>query len=210
MINLNVAFLNDESIALAADSFLKQNDLTSIPVDIEHVIEFNYQMDIVPTPGLRNLADTDGYCSSDCTAIYVDEYVYQHIDNRYRFTLAHELAHRFLHKVYFSKMNFSSVSEWANVVEEINSWDRDKMEYQANMFAGFVLVPTEFLITEFKKQLHLYESQIDQAQSNGYSRDDYVPIILDGIADGLSPEFEVSTGVLSRKIKFLSLEKEIR
>jgi hypothetical protein len=96
------------------------------------------------------------------------------------------------------------------VVEEINSWDRDKMEYQANMFAGFVLVPTEFLITEFKKQLHLYESQIDQAQSNGYSRDDYVPIILDGIADGLSPEFEVSTGVLSRKIKFLSLEKEIR
>lgn len=59
MINLNVKFLDDDYIASVADSVLKQNSLTSIPVNIERVIEFNYQMDIVPIPGMRNLLDTD-------------------------------------------------------------------------------------------------------------------------------------------------------
>ena len=56
---MNVKFLDDDYIASVADSVLKQNSLTSIPVNIERVIEFNYQMDIVPIPGMRNLLDTD-------------------------------------------------------------------------------------------------------------------------------------------------------
>lgn len=210
MISMNVGFLTNSKLVSIVDDFSKQNGLTSIPVNIEHVIEFNYRMDIVPTPGLKGLVDTDGYCSSDCTAIYVDEFIYKNRYFRYRFTLAHELAHRVLHKCYFSKLKFSSVSEWANVVEQIDPWDYSKMEYQANMFAGLALVPTEFLRVGFKEQLRILERHIETAQSNGISRDDYLPTVLYEIAYGLSPTFEVSRDVLSKRIKFESLEKSIR
>jgi len=83
------------------------------------------------------------------------------------------------------------------------------MEYQAYTFAGQVLVPPEFLRVEFKEQLRLFEPQIEQARSYGLSRDDYVPTVLNGIADGLSPRFEVSTEVLNRRIKFERLEEAI-
>ena len=57
MIKLNVPYLKDSDIASVADSFLKQNHVISIPVNIEYVIESRYRMDIVPTPGLLDLAD---------------------------------------------------------------------------------------------------------------------------------------------------------
>ena len=84
------------------------------------------------------------------------------------------------------------------------------MEYQAYTFAGMVLVPAQFLRTTFNEQLRLYESQIEQAKSNGLSRGDYVHTVLDKMVYDLSPKFEVSMNVLFRRIEFESLEKEIR
>jgi hypothetical protein len=210
MINLNVKFLTDDYIASVAESFLKKNSLTSIPVNIEGVIEFNYRMDIVPTPGLLGLLDTDGYCSPDCTAIYVDQYVYERIYNRYRFTLAHELGHRVLHKHYFSELVFDSYSEWLKVMDQIDSWDYKKMEYQANMFAGMVLVPKEILRVEFNKQLQLIQSHLEQAKLNGISREDFLPFMTDAIANVLSRKFEVSGECLRIRIVFERLQEEIQ
>ncbi|MHC4533961.1 MAG: ImmA/IrrE family metallo-endopeptidase [Planctomycetota bacterium] len=210
MIQLNVPYLKDSDIASVADSFLKQNHVISIPVNIEYVIESSYRMDIVPTPGLLDLADTDGYSSADCTAIYVDEFVYNKRYFRYRFTLAHELGHIILHKIYFDKLKFSTVSEWKNVVDQLDPSDYSKMEYQAYMFAGMALVPAELLRVEFKEQLRFLDTQIEQARSKGLSREDYVPTVLNEIAYGLSSRFEVSIEVLSRRIKFECLEQEIR
>jgi hypothetical protein len=111
MINLNVQYLSNAYIASAADSFLKENRLSSIPVDIERVIEFNYRMDIIPVPNLQTAYDIEGCSAYDFTAIYVDQYVYERIYNRYRFTLAHELGHKILHREYYSKLGFSRISE---------------------------------------------------------------------------------------------------
>ena len=101
MINLNVKFLSNAYIASAADSFLKENKISSIPVDIERVIEVNYRLDIVPLPSLQTAFDIEGFSANDFSAIYVDKYVYERIYNRYRFTLAHEIGHRGLHQQYF-------------------------------------------------------------------------------------------------------------
>lgn len=210
MINLNVPYLNDAYIASVAGSFLKQNHVISIPVNIEYVIESNYRMDIVPLPSLKMAFDVDGFSTSDFNAICVDQFVYEQRYHRFRFTLAHELGHKVLHQEYLSKLKFSSIAEWKNVVDQLDPSDHSKMEYQAYMFAGLVLVPAEFLRVEFKEQLRLLESQIEQARSIGLSRDDYVHTVLYEIANGLSPKFEVSRDVLSKRIKFESLEKSIR
>jgi hypothetical protein len=210
MINLNVPYLKDSYIASVADFFLKQNHVISIPVNIEYVIESNYRMDIVPLPSLKMAFDIDGFSTSDFNAICVDQFVYEQRYHRFRFTLAHELGHRVLHQEYLSKHKFSSIAEWKNVVDQLNPSDHSKMEYQSNVFAGQVLVPKEFLRVEFKEQLRILEPQIEQARSSGLSRDDYVHTVLYEIANGLSPKFDVSVDVLTRRIEFESLEQEIR
>jgi Zn-dependent peptidase ImmA (M78 family) len=87
--------------------------------------------------------------------------------------------------------------------------DRSKMEYQAYMFAGMILVPKEILRAEFNKQLTLIQSHIEQAQSNGISREDYLPVMTDAIANVLSPKFEVSRSVLIKRIQFERFDQEI-
>jgi len=111
MINLNVPYLSDAYIASVACSFLKENSLASIPINIEHVIESNYRMDIVPLPGLQKVFDIEGFSTSDFSAIYVDQSVYEQKYYRYRFTLAHELGHKVMHQEYLSRLKFSSIAE---------------------------------------------------------------------------------------------------
>lgn len=209
MINLNVPYLSDAYIASVACSFLKKNDLASIPINIEYIIEFKHGMDIVPLPGLQSWFDIEGFSTSDFSTIYTDQFVYEQRPYRYRYTLAHELGHKVLHQEYLSKLKFSSISEWVNVVDQLDPADHSKMEYQAYTFAGLVLVPPELLRAEFTNQLSLHAHQITQARSKGINRDDYVDTVVSEIAYGLSPTFEVSTGVLSRRIKFESLDQEI-
>ena len=210
MIKLNVPYLNNEYIASVADSFLKNNQLISIPINIEYIIESNYRMDIIPIPSLKMVFDIDGFSTSDFNEIYVDQFVYEQRYHRFRFTLAHELGHKVMHQEYLSKLKFSSIAEWKNVVDQLDPSDYSKMEYQAYMFAGMVLVPAELLRVEFKEQLRLLETQIEQARSNGLSRDDYIPTVLNEIAYGLSSRFEVSIEVLSRRREFECLKQERR
>jgi len=209
MINLNVPYLRDTEIALVADGIRSKNNITSIPVNIEGLIENKFQADIVPVPDMRKNLDFEGSSSQDLGTVYVDEFVYKQRPYRYRFTIAHELGHIVLHPDYFGKLKFTSIVEWTKVVNEIDQRDYSKMEYQAYAFAGQILVPTEFLRPEFSKQLYLYKSQIKEAQEKGFRRDDYVDTVLDEIAYSLSPRFEVSTDVLSRRMRSESLEQEI-
>jgi len=209
MINLNVPYLDDTVIASNADRIRNDNNVTSIPVNIEGLIENTFQADIVPVPNMQKDLDLEGSSSADLTVIYVDESVYKQRYYRYRFTLAHELGHIVLHPDYFGKFKFSSIIEWIKVVNEINPHDYSRMECQANIFAGQILVPAKLLRIEFETQLSLVGNQIKEAQRQGLKRENYVHAVLDEIAYSLSPRFEVSGEVLSIRIKNESLEQEI-
>lgn len=206
MASLNVPFLPKSVLAAEASSFLSQNGLTQIPIDIELVAEQKYDMDIVPFSGLRSEYGIDGYSAFDFTTIYVDEFVYTQRPTRLRFTVAHELGHRVLHEKYLKTLEFSSVSEWVEVIlENLDRSDYEKMEYQANAFAGLVLVPQNHLEVGFKEQMDLLIGLIREANSNGFPRDDYIEIVVDSIAEELARRFEVSPDVLKIRIKSDSL-----
>ncbi len=209
MINLNIPYLRNAEIAFEADKVRNVNNFTSIPVNIEGLIENSFQVDIVPIPDMQRNLDLEGASSPDLTTIYVDDFVYKRNLFRYRFTIAHELGHMVLHPEYFVKLEFSSIVEWTKVINEINPDDYARMEYQAYAFAGQLLVPTRFLRTEFESELDLCGSQIEMAKKSGFGRDQYMNSVLDAIAFKLSPKFEVSTDVLSRRIKAEPLEQEI-
>ena len=210
MKSLNVQFLPKSILAKEASSFLSQNELTEIPIDIEFVAERNYEMHVVPFAGLLREYGIDGYSASDFSAIYVDEFVYNQRPTRLRFTVAHELGHRVLHEKYLNMLKFSSVNQWIEVI--LNNLDRsdyDKMEYQANAFAGLVLVPQDHLEVRFKNLLHTLTDLIEEAKSNGLERNDYLDTVIYTIADELSTHFEVSLDVMTIRIKSASLDELI-
>jgi Zn-dependent peptidase ImmA (M78 family) len=209
MIFLNVPFLLDSAIVSKADAFLKDNNLDSIPIDIELVAETKYGIDIVPFSGLKREFGIDGLPSRDCKAVYVDKSVYEDVPNRLRFTVAHELGHIILHKQYIQQVGWASVEDWIKVYENIEPKDNSCMEYQAYVFAGLILVPQKFLKMLFVKRLPNINLLIKSAQQSGLARTDYIESAIFVMADLLSYQFAVSKEVITRRIKFDGLDKLI-
>ncbi|MCX5824158.1 MAG: ImmA/IrrE family metallo-endopeptidase [Deltaproteobacteria bacterium] len=202
---LDVEYLKYKQIAEEAAKFLKETGDHSIPVPIEHIIDFRYGINIIPVPGLLDSFETDGFIASDFSCIYIDNFVYERRYYRYRFTLAHEIAHLILHERYLNKCKFSNVAEWKTFHSEIDANDHSKMETQGYCFGGLVLVPQVELKKYFMEYLPGVMPLIEQAKSKGISRKDYLSYVKDSLAASLSPIFEVSIDVLNRRIDFDSL-----
>jgi Zn-dependent peptidase ImmA (M78 family) len=197
---IDVPHLKTETIEGYADKFLDEHGIDEIPVDIEWIIENKYGIDIIPTPSLRLLIAAEGFVTCDGKSIYVDNEVYARYTNRYRFTLAHEMGHLYIHGSELSQCDFRSIEEWRAFVKQVDPVVIDRMEYQANGFAGRVLVPTRHLSIEFDKLLPDAQARIQLAKRGGLRRSDYLPAIRDFFARQLAPPFEVSTAVVERRL----------
>lgn len=204
MITLDVEYLSYDEIAKIAEDFLKQNNIKSIPVPIEDIVEKNYNLNIIPIPELYNICGVDGL--SDCSAISVDEFMFKNYHYRYRFTLAHEMCHFILHKEYLSKCKFNSITRWKEVYEEIDKDDHSKMEFQGYSFGGLVLVPRHELRTYVKNYLPQITPLVEKAKKNGVKREKYLGYVKAELAAILSRVFEASNGVLIRRIELDKLE----
>jgi hypothetical protein len=183
-----------EDIRRKADEFLRKHHATgSIPIPIEEIVEFQLEMDIVPTPGLHVLLETDGFITSDLKEIYVDEFVYQSRLGRYRFTLAHEVGHSILHRDLFQHRRFRSIAEWKKFLNSIPEKEHGWLEYQAYAFAGLILVPNDQLDREARKCVERIRSEgIDLAQNWDFA--------WSRVAAFLAKQFEVSSQVIERRL----------
>lgn len=202
MITLDVDYLKYSQIADESVNFLNQNNADSIPIEIEHIIEYNYGIDIIPLPGLLDLYGVDGFITHDFSSIYVDNFIYEHRKYRYRYTLAHEIGHLFLHKKYLDVYQFSNINEWKNFYNEMDQRDYAIMEFQGYAFGGLVLVPQLELKKYFTEYLPQVIPLIEQAQSKGVDRKNYSIYAKDALASYLSPIFEASTDVLNKRIDY--------
>lgn len=136
-----------EDLRKKADEFLDTyNPSGAIPVPIEEIVEFDFNINVVPVLGLQREFEVEGFTSSDLKNIYVDEYVYTDYLNRYRFTLAHEIGHIILHRNLYNTNRFSSIAGWKEFINSMTEEEHGWLEYQGYAFAGLVLVPRESLI----------------------------------------------------------------
>ncbi len=71
-----------------------------IPIPIEEVVEVDMGIEIFPIPAFFIRYGIVGYLSNDMNTLVVDEDTMKRYPARYRFTLAHELAHYLLHADY--------------------------------------------------------------------------------------------------------------
>ena len=130
----------------ADDFLLTHNPSAIIPVPIEEIVEFEFNINIVPVLALQREFEVEGFTSSDLKNVYVDEYVYTNYLNRYRFTLAHEIGHIVLHKNLYRTNRFSSIAEWKEFINSMTEEEHGWIEYQGYAFAGLILVPRENFI----------------------------------------------------------------
>ena len=128
------------------------------------------------------------------SAIRVDDYVWKHSQNRYRFSLAHEIAHAVLHAWIYRQLTFANIAEWKAVQESIPDREYSSLEFQANEFAGLVLVPPERL----KEQFQIAK---DRAAQGGVSLENASDSVERMISGHLARAFDVSRDVVTRRLR---------
>lgn len=143
--------LSYDDIRRKAEEFLSDHHSSlEIPTPIEEIVEFDLGMEVIPIPGLKAEIRVDAFLASDLSAIYMDEETLEFNPNRYRFSLAHETGHWWLHDELYQTTEVESVAGWKEVHETLGS-DYRWFEIQANSFAGLVLVPPASLKARFQR-----------------------------------------------------------
>lgn len=194
-------FISAPEIRKAADDFRAKYGQNKIPVDIEGIIEFDLQIEILPKADVYSNCGTYAFLSDDCKVIRVDR---EHFFDSYshpmvRFSLAHEIGHYILHHNLVPLIRPASIVEWKNIVTTMPEDQYGSMEYHANEFAGRLLVPPNELIQElkqYKNKINAYYEQVPDMMDD---------IVIDYVAVPISRTFKVSEQVIARRIKFEKL-----
>ncbi len=136
-----IPYLCKEDIAKESENLLEECWDGSFPVDVEAICD-DLNIGIMPTAGLSKNVGVDAFISTDFKTIYVDSVEYDKASYRYRFSIAHELGHFVLHKKYCSS-SASDFNEWLKILHSVKN---NYAEFQANYFAGSLLVPENELV----------------------------------------------------------------
>ena len=196
---LPIKYLSYDDLRREADLFLSRyHPARTIPTPIEAIIDLQLKIDIIPMPGLRQVADVEAFITSDMSAIYVDEFVYNSHPARYRFSLAHEIAHACLHQKVFRELAFKDIAGWLRSQQTIPEEEHGWLEWQAYAFAGLVLVPPDSLSERF-------DAAVARAAEQGVSLTEASDAARRMIARVLAKEFAVSDGVVERRLEKDSL-----
>lgn len=199
-LSFRVPFVSDEEIKARAEEFLKKHDPSgTIPVPIEEIVEFQLGIHIVPLHGLHQAFEIDGFTSSDLTEISVDMAVFETRPRRYRFTLAHEIGHRVLHKELFLGQKFQNVDEWKTFIKNTPLKEHGFLESQANKFAGAVLMP----LVPLREKFEIAKAEIEKAGLSFKNLPDYGWDIL---CQNLARHFDVSSDAIRIRIEVEGLK----
>ncbi len=169
-----------------------------LPVNTEEIVEFRLRLDIEPVKHLLSTIDIDAYLKRDLSGIVVDYdcYMEDRFANRMRFSFAHELGHLFLHKDLYTRFGIESPEQWKDLILNVHENEYRSFEWQANEFAGRLLVPHPELEAEM-------EQVGDILKENDLIT--FLKMDPDAVLSRVSPmvckPFGVSTEVIERRVK---------
>lgn len=191
--NTQIPHYPGDSLKRFAVEYLKgAHPSGSIPIPIDEIVEGFQQVEIIPYPRLRNDRGVEGFPAPDGTKIYIDEDIMKHPNaKRFRFTVAHELAHVLLHPRVFKKATFLKVDDWISFLENVSTGEIQVIERQAYKLAGYLLVPPDPFMAQYLKMC-------DAMNAAGMNVASLGPSELGFIASKLGDFFDVSSGCILR------------
>lgn len=186
----------------ADDLLIKYKVKDCLPIDIDKILDNELWINIIPLNGLFKDFEINAFTSFDQKKIFVDDYLYNNLENQFRFTLAHEYGHIALHDYIFKTAGIVDLNSYLKFIQKIDPFEYAYLEQQANCFAGHFLIPTSHLRKEFDKVLSQYKKTLAD-KLKGMKRKDYIDFATTGIANKLSPIFKAHHKPIS-----IRLEKE--
>jgi Zn-dependent peptidase ImmA (M78 family) len=147
----NIPYISYDRLVEVAESFLQEHQAANtIPVPIEEIVDLRMGISIVPMEDLLGDYGIDAFITRDLNEVCVDSNVYRYGGTRFRFSLAHEIAHILLeHQKYLNE--FKSITDWCNRFEDLPGEVYGRLETQANTVAGIILVPRVGLEDRFNQ-----------------------------------------------------------
>jgi hypothetical protein len=168
------------------------------PIDVFAFLELELGLDPVPFDDLTAKYRVEAAIKADFTGIYLDAEQYKQMEkgpdwklNRLRFTVAHELAHYFLHRDLPQKENFSSLLDFARWNEDCRG-KKHTVEQEANEFAGRLLVPQTRLTVAFDEFAPAAERLVSNFMQSSSLRDKF--------SDKVAPRFGVNSQVVAVRL----------
>ncbi|MCX7425931.1 MAG: ImmA/IrrE family metallo-endopeptidase [Planctomycetia bacterium] len=194
---IKAPYLPYDKLREVAEAFFDQHHPSrAIPVPIAAIVEFGFQMDIAPIPGLHDSLEIDSSLSNDLATIYVDEFVFKKRLARYHFSLAHELSHKLIHPTLFrDQLSFATLAEWKVVMNSIPPREYGFIEWQAYCLAGLILVPSSRLGTAYAKAE-------ESAAAAGISLRDLDAESARVICSAVGEDFQVSADVVRKRLHY--------
>ncbi len=113
---LKVPYIRHEQIWGEADRIRRLHwPSGTVPVEVEEIL-WPLKLDLEPVASLKEDGDIDALLRGDLTAIIVDagDYMEDRMQNRIRFSIAHELGHFILHEDIYREIAYCSVEDWIN------------------------------------------------------------------------------------------------
>jgi hypothetical protein len=168
------------------------------PLDVFTFFEVDLRLDPIPFHELTARYRVEAAITADFSGIYIDAEQYALMErgpewklNRLRFTVAHELAHYFLHRDVPQKQHFASLPDFARWTENYGG-RKYTIEQEANEFAGRLLVPVSRLRTLFDEFAVEAERLVPNFTQSGSLRDKF--------AERVAPRFGVNAQVIAVRL----------
>ncbi len=168
------------------------------PIDVFTFFEVDLGLNAIPFDDLSSKYRVEAAITADFTGIYLDAEQYALMEkgphwklNRLRFTVAHELAHYFLHRDLPQPENFASLPDFARWTANYGGKKYDA-EQEANEFAGRLLVPESRLRACFDEFAPEAEKLLPNFMQSSPLRDKF--------ADKIAPRFGVNAQVITVRL----------
>ncbi len=207
--------IEDGALVLLAEYGRKYHVVIQPPVPVEEIIEAHLGLafDIDDLPRLLNVRDVLGATWIRSREVKIDQSldptVFPSKLGRYRFTVAHEIGHWELHRHrYLSVEGQAAMFAGEDRPVVCRSGDKSPLEWQADCFAGYLLMPKEMVYTRWEsiygsREPYVAAGEIANLKARWGLGDDERPTVE--AARQLAPVFEVSAQAMQIRLVELGL-----
>ena len=196
---MNVPFVENEAIWASADAFRVSAELAGHempPIDVMYIVDVILRFNVIDLPDLRVDLNMDAAIIPEERTIYIDRDSIQgwqrhnrRIERRLRFSVAHELGHFFLHRDYYRGLAFTTFAHFKQWILEHRR--NNRLEDQADEFAGRFLVPPDILAAEYDH----YREKMAAADPDWHE----IEGMRSRLAERIAPRFGVNRQVIETR-----------
>jgi len=169
-----------------------------IPIDIFEFYEIDLGIQPIPFHDLTAKYRIEAAISADFAGLYLDAEQYELMErgpswklHRLRFSVAHELAHYFLHREIPQRESFASLPAFARWTADYGG-KKYAIEQEANEFAGRLLVPDRRLKEFYDEFASEATRLMDNFAQSGELRNKF--------AERVAPRFGVNAQVIGIRL----------